>query len=240
MKNAIVTGGTKGIGLQIVKDLLAREYFVFLNYANDDQTAYLIEQELNKISSNFKIVKANQANMEEFDSFITLIKKKVTAVDCIICNAGETLRKSAMSITNDEWERVMQVIVNSHFYLIRELFELISSNSRIIFIGSMMGIYLHSVSLPYGVAKAAIHALAQNLVKVFQGTGTTINTIAPGFVDTEWQKSKAKDLRDRICQKTALKRFATVEEVASACMFCLENDFVNGSVLEVNGGYCFE
>ena len=53
MKNAIVTGGTKGIGLQIVKDLLAREYFVFLNYANDDQTAYLIEQELNKISSNF-------------------------------------------------------------------------------------------------------------------------------------------------------------------------------------------
>jgi 3-oxoacyl-[acyl-carrier protein] reductase len=104
----------------------------------------------------------------------------------------------------------------------------------------MMGILPHGTSLAYGVAKSALHALGQNLVKEFEGTETTVNVIAPGFVNTDWQSSKPQVIKDNICRKTALHRFATSEEITSAVLFCLDNPFVNGSIIEVNGGYCFK
>lgn len=71
----------------------------------------------------------------------------------------------------------MQVILNSHFYLVRDLRSLLTQDARIVFIGSMMGILPHGTSLAYGVAKSALHSLAQNLVKEFEGTTTTVNVI---------------------------------------------------------------
>lgn len=240
MKYAVVTGGTSGIGLQICIDLLKRGYFVFTNYANNDDLAREACLRFSQYSDNYHVQRANQLNLEEFTRFVSLIREKTSKVNCIVCNAGITIRKAMVDITNKEWEQVMQVIVNSHFYLIRDLYLLIEPNSRIIFIGSMMGVLPHATSLPYGVAKAALHALARNLVKDFSGTGTTVNAIAPGFVETEWQKNKPEEIRKNICSKTANGRFASVEEIADACMFCIDNSFVNGTILEINGGYCLE
>ncbi len=240
MKTAIVTGGTKGIGLGIATELLKQGYFVYINYANDDMAANNASMQLSEISYNFSIIKASQANKEEFYSFIERIDTEVETVDCIVCNAGLTLRKPAMEITDREWEEVMQVSVNSHFYLIRNLFHKIPQNSRIIFIGSMMGVYPHATSLPYGVSKSAVHALAKNLVKEFAGTGTTVNAIAPGFVETPWQKDKPQEIRNNICRKTAQERFAEIDEIVNAVNFCLGNPFVNGSILEVSGGYNYQ
>ena len=196
--------------------------------------------EMNEVSDSIRIFKANHNNLLEFQQFVDTIKNEEKAVDCIVCNAGMTIRKPTMEITNEEWESVMQVVVNSHFYLIRDLHDKISSDSRIIFIGSMMGVLPHGTSLPYGVTKSAVHALARNLVKDFAGTGTTVNAIAPGFVETEWQKNKPQEIRDRINAKTACGRFADPSEVVSTVDFCIDNSFVNGSVIEVSGGYCYK
>lgn len=104
----------------------------------------------------------------------------------------------------------------------------------------MMAIEPHATSLPYAVTKAALHAMAKNLVKDFEGTGTTVNVIAPGFVETDWQKNKPQEIRERICTKTAVHRFATIEEIADTALFLLRNPFVNGAVIEVSGGYCYK
>lgn len=240
MKTAIVTGGTKGIGKSIILELLKQEYFVWTNYANDNKGAEQAKNDFLKICSNFKIVKADQSNRKSFYSFISQIKKETNEVNCIICNTGLTIRKNNFEITDNEWEKIMFATINSHFYLIRDLHTLIANNSRIIFIGSMMGILPHATSLPYGVSKAAVHALGKNLVKEFEGTETTVNIIAPGFVETEWQKNKPLEIRNNIYQKTAIKRFATPEEISNAVMFCINNSFVNGSIIEINGGYCFK
>jgi 3-oxoacyl-[acyl-carrier protein] reductase len=82
--------------------------------------------------------------------------------------------------------------------------------------------------------------MAKNLVKEFAGTGTTVNVIAPGFVETEWQKSKPEEIKRSICEKTATGRFADPEEIAEAVRFCVKNAFVNGSVIEITGGYCYK
>ncbi len=239
MKQAIVTGGTQGIGLAIAEILLCEGYYVTLTYAHNARAAEECITKLIQLSDNFEIVKADQNNKNDMQQLTKHILKK-GRVDCIVCNAGTTLRKGLTEITNEEWEQEMHTNVNSNLFLIRDLFSIIKPNSRIIFIGSAMAIYPHATSISYGVTKAALHALAKNLVKCFEGTGTTVNAIAPGFVETEWQKNKPQEIRDNICNKTALKRFAHADEIACAVKFCINNQFVNGSIIEVNGGYNFK
>lgn len=240
MKTAIVTGGTKGIGLSISKMLLKEGYYVYATFANDTEGAKNAHGEFLNVSNEFSIEQVDQSDSKNIHHFVNSLMFNQVRIDCIICNAGNTLRKSIVETTDAEWEKVFQTNVHSHFYLIRDLWNNINPNSRIVFIGSMMAVYPHSVSLAYGVTKSAIHSMAVNLVKSFEGTGTTVNVIAPGFVDTNWQKNKPQTIRDRICSKTAIHRFASSDEIAGAVQFCLNNPYVNGSIIEISGGYCYE
>lgn len=239
MKRAVVTGGTKGIGLSIAKMLLKEGYEVVITYAHDNEAVEKCKLELSAFSGSFSILKANQEDKEQMKALTAHIIS-LGSVDCLVCNAGMTIRKSLQNISDDEWEKTMQVNLNSYVYLIRDLWNVIKHDSRIVFIGSLMAIHPHAASLPYGVTKSAVHALALNLVKCFEGTGTTVNVVAPGFVETEWQKNKPQYIRNNICQKTALNRFASVDEIADAVRFCINNSFVNGSVIEVSGGYSYK
>ena len=239
MKYALVTGGTKGIGLAIVQMLMREGYFVVLTYSNDDSAMEACKKQLSSVSPNFRIVKSDQGTEKDYAQLLETVKE-YPSLDCIVFNVGITLRKGLTDIRNEEWLHVMNVNVNTPVFMLRDLYDMIPHNSRIVFIGSEMGIYPHGMSLAYGVSKSAVHALAQNLVKFFENTGTTVNAIAPGFVETEWQAGKAPEIKQNICNKTALKRFATPDEIADAVKFCINNAFVNGSVLEVNGGYCYK
>lgn len=231
MKTAIVTGGTSGIGLGVAKMLLAKGYKVYATYVGPDYEENI---------DNFKPIKVDQSNRKELYNFIDTIKKECPTIDCIVCNAGLSIRKSFTEGTDKDWDIMMEVAVNSHYILIRELYSLIPDGSRIIFTGSQMGLMPHAMVLSYGVTKAAVHALAKNLVKEFEGTGTTVNAIVPGFVETPWQKEKPEEIKQNIYRKTAIHRFATVDEIVDAYRFCIENPFVNGSLIEVNGGYSYK
>lgn len=231
MKTAIVTGGTSGIGLGVAKMLLSKGYKVYTTYVRTDFA--------DKIE-NFEAIKVDQSNRNELYAFISRIKEECNSIDCIICNAGMSIRKSFTETTDNDWDAMMEVAVNSHYILIRELYSLIPNGSRIVFTGSQMGLMPHAMILGYGVTKAAVHALAKNLVKEFEGTGTTVNAIVPGFVETPWQKEKPQEIKENIYRKTAIHRFATIDEVVDAYRFCIENPFVNGSLIEVNGGYSYK
>ena len=167
MKNAIVTGATKGIGLAVARKLLEEGYFVVVTYAHDELSAEACREELRCISPNFEVVRADQSDKLAMREFASKMLQK-GHIDCIVCNAGTTLRCELKGITDEDWERTMQVNLNSSLYLIRDLYDAIPHNSRIIFIGSLMGVHPHGTSLAYGVSKAAVHALALNLVKSFE------------------------------------------------------------------------
>lgn len=231
MKYAIVTGGTSGIGWGVAQMLIEKGYYVFSTYVGNEFTEKV---------KNFEAIKIDQTSREEVYKFISYIKNRCSQIDCIICNAGMSIRKSFTETADTDWDRMMEVAVNSHYILIRELFPIIPAGSRILFTGSQMGLMPHAMVLSYGVTKAAVHALAKNLVKEFEGTGTTVNAIVPGFVGTPWQKEKPEDIKQNIYKKTAIHRFASVEEIVDAYRFCIDNSFVNGSLIEVNGGYSYK
>ena len=231
MKYAIVTGGTSGIGLGVAKMLLSKGYYVFATYVGPALSEQL---------ENFEAIETDQSSRKEVYNFISYVKGKVDHIDCIVCNAGMTIRKSFTDTKDEDWDKMMEVAVNSHYIMVREFFPMIPEGSRVLFTGSQMGLNPHATVLAYGVTKAAIHALTKNLVKEFEGTGTTVNAIVPGFVNTPWQKEKPEEIKQNIYRKTAIHRFAEIEEIVEAYRFCIDNPFVNGSLIEVNGGYSYK
>lgn len=231
MKYAVVTGGTSGIGFGVAQMLLSKGYYVFATYVGDDFVDNI---------DNFEAIKTNQAIREEVYNFINYVKSKTTHLDCLHCNAGISIRKSFVEYEDSDWDMMMEVAVNSHYIMCREFFSIIPSGSRILFTGSQMGVDAHAMVLAYGVTKSAVHALCKNLVKEFEGTDTTVNTVVPGFVETPWQKEKPEEIKQNIYRKTAIHRFANIDEIVDAFRFCIDNSFVNGSLIEVNGGYNYK
>lgn len=211
--------------------LLEKGYYVFATYVGPDFTEEI---------ANYEAIKINQTKRNEVYNFIDYVKSKTKNIDCIVCNAGMSIRKSFVETTDDDWDMQMEVAVNSHYIMIRELYGMIPAGSRILFTGSQMAVHPHAMVLSYGVTKSAVCALAKNLVKEFDGTGTTVNAIIPGFVNTPWQKEKPEEIKQNIYKKTAIHRFASIDEVVDAYRFCIDNPFVNGSLIEVNGGYCYK
>lgn len=231
MKFAVVTGASSGMGLGVAKMLVEKGYYVFATYVGPD---------FNEKIDNYEAHKVDQTKREEVYHFINYVKSKTDQLNCLVCNAGMSIRKSFTETTDVDWDAQMEVAVNSHYIMIREFFPIIPNGSRILFTGSQMAIQPHATVLSYGVTKSAVCALAKNLVKEFDGTGTTVNAIIPGFVETPWQKEKPEEIKQNIYKKTAIHRFATIEEIVDAFRFCVDNSFVNGSLIEVNGGYCYK
>ncbi len=231
MKYAVVTGGTSGMGLGVARMLLDKGYKVYVTYMGPD-----FEEQI----ENFEAHKIDQTKREEVYSFINYVKSQTNHLDCLVCNAGVSIRRGFTEMKDCEWDAMMEVAVNSHYIMCREFYPIIPPGSRILFTGSQMAVHPHATVLAYGVTKSAVHALCKNLVKEFEGTGTTVNAIVPGFVETPWQKEKPEEIKQNIYRKTAIHRFATVDEIVDAFCFCIDNPFVNGSLIEVNGGYCYK
>ncbi len=231
MKYAIVTGGTSGIGLGVSKMLIKKGYHVIATYVGEIKF---------EIPVGMDVFECDQTSWEQTYKFIKYVKERCETIDCIICNAGISIRKSFTETTDNDWDKMMEVAVNSHYIIIRELYSKISSGSRIVFTGSQMGLHPHATVLSYGVTKSAVHALVKNLVKEFAGTNTTVNAVVPGFVETPWQKEKPEEIKQNIYKKTAIHRFASIDEIVQGFEFCIDNPFVNGSLIEINGGYCFK
>lgn len=241
MKYAVVTGGTKGIGKAISIKLLQKGYFVIVNYASDTNAAKQFENENFQYKEKFVLYQQEISSYESAEKFAKYIMTMTDYVSVLVLNAGVTNRTSLYQITRESWEYVMNTNVNAPFYLIQRLGErMVDNEGRIIFIGSVCGQFPHSVSIPYGVSKAAVHQMSKELVKFFSPRGITVNTIVPGFIDTPWQKNKSEEQRERIAKKTALRRFGMPEEVASLCCEIINNPYINGANLNIDGGYCFE
>lgn len=230
MKNAIIIGGSSDIGGGIIKMLKDKDCNVIATYNSKEIL----------VCKDVKWCKVDLLNKNELYHFIEDVKKKLTKIDILIYNAGTTCRKKLKDTTDIDLENIFNINVFNAYIIIRELYDYLDDNAKIIVTGSQMGINPHSVSSLYGMSKSCLHSMVKNLVKEFEGTNITINAIVPGFVDTNWQKNKPQEIRENICKKTALHRFASIEEVVKGFQFCIENDFINGSLIEINGGYCYE
>ena len=240
-KYALITGGTKGIGFSVAKCLGEMGYNLILTYSADTKTAQESGSELrNKFNTDITILQADSSEKKALEIISRHIDNRGIKLDVIVFNAGITYRDTFEGMKYEKWERVF--FANIHFptFLLQRLIKDINTGGSVIFTGSLMGIMPHAMSLSYGVTKAAVHSLVKNLVKFLAPRGIRVNAVAPGFVDTEWQKNKPAEIRKNIESKISLGRFCDPDELAGVYKLLIENSYINGEVIIADGGYSYK
>lgn len=242
-KYALITGGTKGIGYAVAHSLGKLGYQLLLTYHSDTVAAIKASTTLREMYevgvSTFQADSGNPNTLEQLTQY--LIENKIQ-LDVVVFNAGLTCRDSFEEIKYTDWERVFFANVHFPTFLLQLWVpsEYLKRGGSVVFTGSLMGILPHASSLSYGVTKAAVHALVKNLVKFLAPYHIRVNGVAPGFVDTEWQKDKPAEIRQNIEDKIALGRFCEPDELADIYRLLIENTYLNGEIIVADGGYGFK
>lgn len=242
-KVTVITGGTSGIGRGIAEKILAEsaaEDGIFVTYGhNEDKAQAFLENLPREKRSQVVLVKADMSSYEDMMAFVAELKDQADHIDWLVSNAGVSTYAKYEDYTFEEWTRIVNTNLSVPVFMVKELRPMMSEGGSILFTGSYAGQQAYSSSLVYGVTKAAIHFLTKSLVKEFEPKGITVNAIAPGFIETPWHSARTQESYDRINKKIALHRFGTVEEVADMAFAVLGNGYMNGSVVDIHGGYDF-
>lgn len=240
-KYALITGGTKGIGKAVAICLAKAGYNLILTYASDQTAAQYAGESIRNVSGKeVWTLRADITQSESIGEIDRYLAERALTLDAVIFNAGLTCRDSFETLAPADWERVFYANVHFPVFLLQRIVGRMCKGGSVIFTGSLMGIQPHSVSLAYGVTKSAVHALVKNLVKFLAPYHIRVNGVAPGFVDTEWQKTKPAEIRRNIENKVALGRFCEPEEVAEVYKMLIENNYFNGEIVVIDGGYSYK
>ena len=237
---ALITGGTKGIGRAVAESLAQSGYDLILVYFADtdaEQAKTEIEQ---KFGVKVAVIEADISNEKSIEIIYKYLIDNDLRLNSVVLNAGLTLRDSFEETKIEDWQKVFFANVHFPVFLLQKIINQIVSGGSVVFTGSLMGIEPHAMSLVYGVTKSATHALVKNLVKFLKPYKIRVNGVAPGFVDTEWQKNKPAEIRKNIENKIALERFCLPEEVAQVYKMLIENGYFNGEIIVVDGGYSYK
>ena len=240
-KTILITGATSGIGAAVSRKILEEaspEDTVWLNYGHDDAKARAFVEKLpEQKKKQVCLLKADLSSYEEMCRAAARLREQSDSLDWLVLNTGISEKKPFEQCSFEEWNRVIQTNLSIPAFLVQELLPVMNPGGSILFTGSYAGQQAYSSSIVYGVSKAGVHFLARSLVKVLEPKGIRVNAIAPGFIETPWHEKRTRESYDRINRKIALHRFGSVAEVADMAYAVLSNEYMNGSVIELHGGY---
>lgn len=237
MKVAVVTGGTRGIGRAISEMYLEKGYKVIVNYGLSDKGAKAFLEDNKKFADRILLYKEDLSKEEGIESFVKKIKSLNKNIDALILNIGNTKREGFEDITYESWDSVFNANLKMPFFLVQKLNSNINESAHIVFISSVLGFKADGTSIQYGISKGAILPMIKYLSKELSVRNITVNSIAPGFINTDWQESKPEEQKRRITDKTILKRFGNPEEISNVCDMLSENKYITGQMIIVDGGY---
>ncbi|OLT26137.1 short-chain dehydrogenase [Nocardiopsis sp. CNR-923] len=241
-KNALVTGGSRGIGRAVVLTLARAGANVTACYRTESEAVRELEQELKEIPGDHHVVRADVRSKEEVDRLVEECRTRYGRLDAVVNNAGVISHVPYDELAEDEWHRVVDTHLTGAFLVIQAALPLMGEGGSIVNIGSRVA----TVGIPtrshYTAAKAGLIGLSRSLCKELGGRGIRVNVVEPGVIETEeaakLPKEKYEQLQARYRQLTSLGRLGTPEEVGGAVLF-LASDlsrYVTGATIPVDGG----
>lgn len=238
-KTAIVTGGSRGIGAAVV-DLLAREgYNVVLNYNKSDEIAKSMKEQFTNSGYNVETFKADVSKREEVKRLVEFTLNKFKNIDVLINNAGISQTMLFTDITDEEWNNMIAVNLNSVFYTTQEVVKNMIHNKKgcIINISSIWGTTGASCEVHYSVTKAGVDAITKSLAKELGPSNIRVNSIAPGMIDTDMNKDLNSEEIDIIRDDIPLNKIGKPQDIARCVKWLVEDEYTTGQVIGVNGGW---
>jgi len=234
-KVAIVTGGTRGIGLEITRALTSEGYKVAAIYAGNDEAAKLCEQETG--------AKAYKADVSKFDQCAAIekqIESDLGPIDVLINNAGITRDGMMHKMDVEDWLAVIETNLTSCFNMCRAIITGMRERKqgRIINISSINGQKGQLGQSNYAAAKAGVLGFTKSLALESAPKGITVNAICPGYIETDMTAHINQNVLDNIIQQIPAGRMGQPQEIAEMVLYlcCEKASFVNGSTFSINGG----
>ena len=238
-KIIVITGGSRGIGAEMVKVLAKSGNHVILNYNKSEICAKNVENDLRKEGINVDTFKADVSKKEEAKSLINFAINKYGKIDVLINNAGISQSKLFTEITDEDWENMMNNNLNSAFYCTREAVKNMIHNKQglIINISSIWGLTGASMEVHYSTAKAGLIGLTKALAKELGPSNIRVNAIAPGIIDTDMNKEYSSHEIEDIIDEIPLQKIGKTSSIAKCVKWLIEDEYTTGEVISINGGW---
>jgi 3-oxoacyl-[acyl-carrier protein] reductase len=239
-KVAIVTGGTRGIGREIVLMLAREGAKVVFTYAKSVKEAEGLITQTEKLG-----VKALglQIDVREFEKTKELIEKTKAAfggLDILVNNAGITRDKALMMMTREEWHEVIDTNLNGYFNVTRNAIVtfLKQKSGNIVNISSVSGLIGLARQTNYAASKAGIIGFTKSLAREVALYGIRVNAVAPGFIETDMLSGLKEEFKAKMLEHIPLGRLGKAEDVSAAVKFLLSDaaSYITGQVVVVDGG----
>ena len=237
MRTALVTGGGRGIGAAISKQLAEDGYRILLTYCNSSKPAEMVVDEIrdsgvDAVAANCDVTDAREVALLATHPWV------IEGIDALVINHGRYDRIDAKNLDIDHLRRTMTTNFEGAFLTWNAVKSNLTDNARICVIGSQLGTRGSPHGADYSASKAALSTWARSLAQSLAPEGKRVNVVAPGFVDTDILAGDSPEKRASREQEVPLKRVGTPEDIAGVVSFLVgdKSSYITGAVIHVNGG----
>ncbi|HHW37123.1 MAG TPA: 3-oxoacyl-ACP reductase FabG [Bacillales bacterium] len=238
-KVAIVTGGANGIGRKTVHRFVDEGAKVVIADFNEEEGRKVVQEVLDH-GGTALYIKVDVADHESTQNMVQTTLHHFRKIDILINNAGITSDGLLTKLTEESWQKVINVNLTGVFNCTKAVIPSMLENGsgRIINTSSVSGVYGNFGQTNYAAAKAGVIGMTRTWAKEFGGKGITVNAVVPGFCDTSMTQQVPEKVIQKIIQQIPLKRLGKPEDIANAYLYLASDEasYVNGTVLHVDGG----
>ena len=235
-KKALVTGASGGIGAAIATKLHQNGAMVSLSGTRVEPLVKLKEE----LGDNSFVSRCDLSDGDEVGNLIQTVSSQMNGLDILINNAGLTMDNLLMRMSDEQWQKVINVNLSATFRLCKDSLRgmMKSRWGRIINISSVVALTGNPGQSNYSASKAGIIALSKSLASEVASRGITVNCVAPGFIKTSMTETLTEDQHNQILNKIPVNIMGNVEEIASGVAFLASPDasYITGTTLNINGG----
>ncbi len=237
-KISVVTGGSRGIGASIAKELGREGATVVINYNHSQEQADAVVKEIIAMGSSAIALQADISSAEPTKVFIEKVLEKFGKIDILVNNAGITRDRSFKKMSFEEWHKVIDTNLSSAFNTCKIALPamLEQKYGRIINISSVIGQSGGFGQSNYAAAKAGLIGFTKSLALETARAGVTVNAICPGFIATEMVSEMPENVLEAIVAQIPMKKLGKPEDVAKGVVYICQSDYMTGQCLNLNGG----
>lgn len=237
-KVIVITGASRGIGRNMAYNLAINGYQVIANYNASEKQALELQEELKAQGIEIDIFKANVSKSQEARRLVNYAIEKYGRIDVLINNAGIAQEKLFTDIEEEEFDKMIKTNLYSVFYTTQEAVRYMVRvhNGCIINISSIYGLTGGSCEVPYSMAKAGIDGMTKALAKELGPSNIRVNSVAPGFIDTDINKNISEQARKEFIEQIPMEKIGQTEDISKCVEWLIEDNYTTGQVISINGG----